>query len=184
LLTAGRPAGIIDQTYNWLTRTQSTIEPQVQQKQEFESQKVKQELTQTETEEEAVRKRRAEGTPCNKENFHSWAKQFQKELDELREKEEQEDDKEINKKAKVLKKNEEEEMKGRLSGYEQFSLKLGSMNMDALERAAEAAANAEGDFDEDLFDEDLDDLDFDDEEGSDDDYDDSGDEEEEEELDI
>ena len=49
---------------------------------EFESQKQKEEMSQAEAEEIAVRKRRAEGTPCNKENFYAWKEKFDKEMEE------------------------------------------------------------------------------------------------------
>jgi hypothetical protein len=82
-------------------------------------------------------------------------------------------DRTANKKNKTAAKLEEE-MEGRLSGFEQFSQKKGMIDFDLLEKAAEEAAAADGDdedknefdldVDEDLFDDDdddLDDLDFD-----------------------
>ena len=147
---------------------------QAQEFQEFESQRVKDELTQAEAEELAVRKRRSEGTPCNKENFFAWKEKFDKEMEEIQEKQEEEAALKDKSNKKSKKKSEEEEMEGRLTGYDQFSQKLGLVNLDALEKAAEVAAEEEIldvdelDVDEDLFDEDddLDDLDFD----SDDDF--------------
>jgi len=157
---------------------------QEQKQQEFESQKLKEELTQAESEEIAVRKRRAEGTPCTKENFYAWKEKFDLEMEEKAEKEAQEalKDQTNSKKSKNSNaKSKEEEMEGRLTGYQQFSEKLGLVNLDALEKAAEEAVNLDVedlDVDEDLFDDesDLDDLDFDDEEESDDDDDDDDDE--------
>lgn len=178
-----------------LTRTRSNApinhpqrdNQQAQVQQQFEAQQIKEELTQAEAEEIAVRKRRAEGTPCNKENFYAWKGKFEKEMEEKRlEEEEQAMNDRTNKKGKSKggagggKASEDEARGGRLTGFEQFSSKLGLVNLDALEKAAEEAENEgaeldvdELDVDEDLFDEDedLDDLDFDsdddDEEGVD-----------------
>lgn len=158
-----------------------------QKQQEFESQKLKEELTQAESEEIAVRKRRAEGTPCTKENFYAWKEKFELEMEEKAEKEAKEalKDQTNSKKSKNSNmKSKEEEMEGRLTGFQQFSEKLGLVNLDALEKAAEEAGNVDVedlDVDEDLFDDesDLDDLDFDDEEESDDE-----DEEEDDDLSI
>jgi len=147
-------------------------------------------LSQTETEEMAVLKRRAEGTPCSEEHFEAWKEKFDKEMEELREQEEEEESQreKITKKGAIKKLDEEELMESRSTGFEQFSQKLGLANLDALEKAAEEAENEEGDVEdlnvdeldvnEDLFDEedDLDDLDFD--------SDDESDYEDEEELDI
>jgi ribonuclease E len=139
----------------------------------------------------AVMKRRAEGTPCNKENFEAWKEKFDKEMEDLREKEEEEESQKdkLTKKGAIKKLDEEELIESRSTGFEQFSQKLGLANLDALEKAAEEAENEEGDVedlnvdeldvDEDLFDEDddLDDLDFDS-------GDDDSDDDDEEELDI
>jgi hypothetical protein len=140
-------------------------------------------MSQAEEIEIAVRKRRAEGTPCTEENFNKWKAKFDQ---EMLEKQQQRDDEEqtTNEKSSKRKKKEEvDEQEGRLTGYEQFTQKLGLANMDALEQAALDAENEEGDefdVDEELFDddEDLDDLDFSDEE-YDDDFDDDDDDEEE-----
>ena len=43
-------------------------------------------MTQAEAEEIAVRKRREEGTPCNKENFDAWNEKFQIEMEEQQDK--------------------------------------------------------------------------------------------------
>ena len=50
-----------------------------EQLQQFESQKESQDLTTAEQEEMTVRKRRAEGTPCNDENFYVWLQNFEEE---------------------------------------------------------------------------------------------------------
>jgi hypothetical protein len=145
---------------------------QAKAKIQFESQTIAEEITEAEKEELEVRKRRAEGTPCNKENFLVWKEKFDAEMVE---KEKSKDDadalKEKTNAKKKTNKNvvtEEEKMEGRQTGYQLFSSK--GSGLDALEKAAEEAAAAGDDmdvedFDEDLFDEDsdgdLDDLDFD-----------------------
>jgi len=164
-------------------REEEVRKEQAQQK--FESQQVTEEMSQAEAEEIAVRKLRAEGTPCNKENFHAWKEKFDKEMEERENAEDDAPDKVTSSKEDIKKKLEEEVIEARLTGHQQFTQKHGLVNMDALEQAAEDAA-AEGtlevdelDVDEELFDEDedLDDLDFD----SDDDVDSDDDDEE---LDI
>lgn len=155
-----------------------------QKQQQFESQKLKEEMTQAESEEIAVRKRRAEGTPCTKENFMAWKEKFDKEMEEKEEREHAQalKDQTNSKKKGGNAKTIEEEQEGRLTGFQQFTQKQGLMNLDALERAAEAAEKEDSqldvedlDVDEDLFDDesDFDDLDFED---SDDDDDDDSDE--------
>lgn len=146
----------------------------------FESQKRHDELTEAETEEQEVRKRRAEGTPCNKENFEAWRERFNQEMEAKKDHDEANAVADTGKKKKQVEKKEDKT--GRVTGFLHFSGK----NLEAIERAAEAAASqdlteaerAELAIDEDLFDddEDLDDLDFD----SDDDGDDDGDDDEEE----
>ena len=146
---------------------------------QFESQKKEEEMTTAELEEIEVRKRRAEGTPCTKENFLAWKAKFEKEMEE---KEEEEAKARLKEKASTGKKKggtstkKDDEKESRLTGYEQFCGKMGILNLDAIEKAADEAENdpkkvdvEELDVDEDLFDddEDLDDLDFD----SDDDVD-------------
>lgn len=131
-------------------------------------------MTEAEREELAVAKRRAEGTPCNKENFEAWQAKFLLEMAAARD----DNDEDGNKSGKRKEaKTKEVDKSGRMTGYELFSNKM--VNLEALEAAAEEAElGFEGD--EDLFqdDVDLDDLDFDDE-------DDEGDEEgDDEELDI
>lgn len=163
---------------------------QVQAQQAFESQKVKEVMSQAEKEEIEVRRRRAEGTPCTKENFENWKQKFEAEMAKEAENKDvgngtMKDKSNNKKKAKPNVVTLEEQMAGRLTGFEQFNNKKGSMDMDLLEKAAEEAAAGPADedeevdvddldVDEDLFDDDddLDDLDFDDsDEDSDDDID-------------
>lgn len=126
---------------------------------EFEAQTVSEVFTEAELEEIDVRKRREEGTPCNKENFEAWKARFEAEMAQSRAAE----DADETKKSKQKK----EDRANRLTGYQQFAA---NMNLEALEAAAE---QAEGDdeeeeegnldeVDEELFQEDvdLDDLDF------------------------
>ena len=134
--------------------------------QAFEAQKQAEELTQAEAEELAIRKRRAEGTPCTKENFLSWKAKFEAEMAETRK--EQEETLAVERKKK---KEKVVDKSGRVTGFLQFSGKAGAMNLQAMEEACENAqidedSDEDLDVDEDLFDvddEDLDDLDFDDE---------------------
>lgn len=153
----------------------SSIPPNTQQKAQltYEAQKQKEELTEAEAEELAVRKRRAEGTPCTDETFYVWREKFDAEMEEERQKKEEEAAAEGRKKGgkteKVVDKS------GRLTGFEQFSGKTGTVDWEAMEAATENAQRDEDDeeaedgealeVDEDLFDvddDDLDDLDFDD----------------------
>lgn len=179
------------------SREEELKKTQIQQ--EFESQKIKEELTEAEAEEMAVRKRRAEGTPCNKENFLAWKERFDKEMEELRmakedelgQQQQQSQGDRTGKKSLSKKRSELEEMENRLTGYQQFCDKLGLASLDALEKAAEEAQYEEEDdnegeyddngdvnvdeldLDEELFDDDdeddLDDLDFDSDEDDSDD---------------
>lgn len=129
-------------------------------------------MTEAEREELEVAKRRAEGTPCNKENFEIWQARFLQEMAEERARENETDDGKGGKKKKENAKDVDKS--GRLTGFEQFSNKM--VNLEALEAAAEEAEKGfEGD--EELFQEDvdLDDLDFEDEDDE---------EEEDDELDI
>jgi len=138
------------------------------------------ELSPTEIEEMILRKRREEGTPCTDETFHKWKRTFDTEMALLLLQQQQSNS------------NQEEKNKeydSRPTGYEIFSSKLGLLNLDALEQAADAillqqGIDAEDDtygdiydleqrVDEHLFvDEDLDDLDFEDDDDDEDNYDD------------
>jgi hypothetical protein len=135
-------------------------------------------MTEAEREELEVTKRRAEGTPCNKENFERWQANF---LNEMAEKKLQDDRMDEDGKGGKPRKEKSKDIDhaGRMTGFEHFSNKM--VNLEALELAAEEAEQGFA-ADEDLFEDDvdLDELDFDDDEDDDDgDFD-----EEEEELDI
>lgn len=130
-------------------------------------------MTATERQEYEVAKRRAEGTPCNKENFEAWKIQFENEIAQAKLEEDINDD--IGRIVKKKSGEKEVDKSDRLTGFEQFSGKQD--NLEALEAAAENAQEDENEefegVDEELFDDDvdLDDLDFDDdEEDCDDDY--------------
>lgn len=155
----------------------------MQQKQQaeatiWESQEAKEEFTAAELEEMEVRKRRAEGTPCNKENFEAWKARFEAEMREHNNDDEEDDGKGGPKKIK--KQGSTVDRSDRMTGFDYFRSKAN--NLEALEAAAEAAENQEMeeeedddedgkklDVDEELFEDDvdLDDLDFDDEEDED-----------------
>lgn len=142
-------------------------------------------MTQAELEELIVTKRRAEGTPCNKENFNRWLKKFdeemiQYELDQKELLQQQGTDNNVNNTKKSAASTSADEIKkNRLTGYQYFSDKTNQINYEALEAAAERAGetqtndDGDDDVDEDLFDDDvdLDDLDFDDDDDEDDDDD-------------
>ena len=138
-----------------------------------------------------VRKRRAEGTPCNKENFDAWKAQFDAEMAALAESSGDKDDGNKAGMKKVKKQGiSTVDKSDRMTGFDFFRSK--ATNMEALEAAAEAAENQameddddidggedEGeeqqqlDVDEDLFEDDvdLDDLDFDSDDDKDEDVD-------------
>lgn len=145
-------------------------------------------MTETEKEDLQVTKRRAEGTPCNKENFLAWKISF--EAQALLQKQQDNETTESNKK-KSSNKNNQVDKSERFTGFQLFTTHQSSL--DVIEAAAE---NAECDSDdddnnnvqEDLFDDDvdLDDMDFDDddEDEDEDEIDEEFDDEEEEYLDI
>ncbi|KAL9190784.1 hypothetical protein ACHAXT_000490 [Thalassiosira profunda] len=127
---------------------------------QFESQKKKEEMSQAEQEELAVRKRREEGTPVTDATFAEWWSNYSAEIEQIKEAEKAaaaEDTKD--------KKNTTAAEEERPTGFEIFSEKAGTFNLEKLEAAAEEMANDESalEVDEELFDddEDLDDLDFD-----------------------
>jgi len=182
-----------------MRRTKDEERVKAKTKQEYESQNETEKFSAAEIEDLQIRKQRAEGTPCNEENFERWKIVFDEEMELEFEKSKgiKEDDeaRKTKKKGGGAKnkmgldgrsKKEEEAMEGRLTGFEYFNQKVGGvLNLEALEKAADEAA-AEGvnegeeyegnmdDLDEDLFDDedDLDDLDFDsDDEDDDDDVD-------------
>ena len=154
----------------------------------WESQEAQEEFTAAELEEMAVRKRRAEGTPCNKENFEAWKARFEEEMANKENDDEDEDGKGGPKKIKKQG-SAAVDRSDRMTGFDYFRSK--ATNMEALEAAAEAAETQEMEpeelddddddvdddenekqlaVDEDLFEDDvdLDDLDFDDEDDDED----------------
>ena len=135
-------------------------------------------MTEAEREELEVTKRRAEGTPCNKENFERWQANF---LIEMAEKKQQDFLIDEDGKGSKLRKTKDADRVGRMTGFDHFSNKM--VNLEALELAAEEAEQGFA-ADEDLFEDDvdLDGLDFDDEDDDDEDFD--QEEDEEEDLDI
>jgi hypothetical protein len=118
-------------------------------------------FTEAEVEEIEVRKKREEGTPCNKENFEAWKAKFEAEMARKQAFLDETDDTKKNRQKK-------DDRAGRLTGYQLFAA---NMNFEALEAAAEQAEgdgddeeDIAEDFDEELFqddDVDLDELDFD-----------------------
>jgi hypothetical protein len=147
---------------------------------EFEAQVQVDRMTETEAEDYEVQKRRADGTPCNKENFEAWKQRFEAEMNETAMLKDATDGDGLSRKGKEKKM---EDKTGRVTGFLQFS--GAASNLQALEAAADEAERDETPIiDEELFDddEDLDDLDFSD--GEDDDDDEYEDSEDEEELDI
>ncbi|KAL7555797.1 hypothetical protein ACA910_002263 [Epithemia clementina (nom. ined.)] len=170
---------------------------------EFESQTAQEELTAAEKEELEIRKRRAEGMPCTKENFEAWKTRFEAEMATVGANQstgggggadETAADKKPAAVAAMATTTASAATASRLTGYDYFSSR--STNLEALEAAAEQAAaeyNDEDDDDEaaaaaegtappnhvneDLFDDDvdLDDLDFDDEDDDDEEDDDDDD---------
>lgn len=153
--------------------------------QKFEAQKEEEEMTQAELEELAVRKRRAEGTPCTEENFNAWKEKFDKEMAQKKIDDDEQAQKEVSGKKKSVEKKDD--TADRLTGFDQFSGKAGIMNLEAMEAAAEEIENGSDDESDDVKVEDLD-VDeelFDDDDDLDDlDFDDSDDDDEEEEPDI
>lgn len=132
----------------------------------YESQTATTEMTEAEQEELAVRKRRAEGTPCTKENFEAWQAQFLAEMAETAAAEAA-----LQNESTAKRKQQQEKVvdkTGRLTGYQQFMEKMG--DLEALEAAAEQVEEQEFDEDdEELFEDDVDvdDLDFSDDEDED-----------------
>lgn len=139
-------------------------------KQIFEAQKKKVEMSEAESEELAVRRRRAEGTQCTDESFASWRERFDSEMQDERDRLKAEVAADPKKKGGGKAATKDVDKSGRLTGFQHFSGKAGTLNLEAMEAAAENAQvdeNEEADVvDEDLFDldddlDDLDDMDFD-----------------------
>lgn len=155
---------------------------QAQAAQQFESQTKKEEMSEAEKEELAVRKRREEGTPVTDETFEEWRNRFNEEMRKIKEEERiaTSDDSKDKKAAAAAATTEE-----RLTGFQIFSEKAGVFNLEKLEAAAEEMANDTSaldpdelaDVDEELFDDDddLDDFEFDSDEDDNDDDDDDDD---------
>mmetsp|Transcript_3076 Transcript_3076/g.8466 ORF Transcript_3076/g.8466 Transcript_3076/m.8466 type:complete len:304 (+) Transcript_3076:355-1266(+) len=151
-----------------LKREKEKEQKQQKAKQVYEAQKKKEEMTEAETEELAVRRRRAEGTPVTDETFAEWRDRFNAEMEEARERLKAEAAAEGGKKGSSKGAEKEVDKSGRLTGFQHFTSKAGgTLNLEAIEAAAENALEDENEanvVDEDLFDvsdDDLDDLDFD-----------------------
>jgi len=146
--------------------------------------KKEEDVTQAELEEMAVRKRRAEGTPCTAENFQLWKLKFDTEMAAFQKEQKLQEEQSITKKQEKLLAKKKVDKSGRLTGYDQFSDKvMGSLSMEEMEQAAQVDEDEEEydededddvdnleDLDEDLFDveDDLDDLDSSDDDNEDD----------------
>jgi hypothetical protein len=126
-------------------------------------------------EEQAVRKRREEGTPCTQATFMAWKQKFDAEMEQKEAEEAALAESEASGGKKQT--NKKDDTSDRLSGFDQFSGTAGILSLEAMEAAAEEAENNpdaidvdEIDVDEELFDddEDLDDLDFDDDDDDED----------------
>jgi len=137
-------------------------------KQIYEAQKKKEEMTEAESEELALRRRRAEGTQCTDETFAAWRDKFNAEMEEERQRLKAEAAAEGKKKGGAKSGAKDVDKSSRLTGFQHFTAKAGTLNLEAMEAAAENAQADENEVldvvDEDLFDvsdDDLDDLDFD-----------------------
>ena len=152
--------------------------PQQKAQQQFEAQKQVEQMSVAEAEELAVRKRRAEGTPCTKDNFLTWKAKFEAELAQSIQAEQEQ----ANATSTGKRKEKIVDKSGRLTGFEQFSGKAGVLNLEDMEAAWENAERDEDEdedeenlaenVDEELFDvedDDLDDLDFEDDDNDEDD---------------
>lgn len=155
-----------------MRREKEVQKAKIQAEQKFEAQKEQQEMTEAELEELTVRKRRAEGTPCNKENFLAWLEKFDAEM-KVKEEEkaavaEKEASSSSSKKKDKGANKASEDTSGRLTGFEHFSGNNAMVSMEAIEAAVDQIAEGDDDINvnEELFDDDddLDDLDFDDDE--------------------
>lgn len=114
---------------------------------------------------------RAEGTPVTDETFSAWRDQFNAEMEEERERLKAAAAADSKKKGGGKNANKDVDKSGRLTGFQHFTNKAGTLNLEAIEAAAENAQVEENEeldvVDEDLFDvededlDDLDDMDFD-----------------------
>jgi hypothetical protein len=154
-----------------MRRAQEKAKEKVLAEKQYEEQRQKEEVGDTEKAEMEILRKRREGTPCNRENFLAWKAKFDAELAEKRllDVEAMKDDKRL------------AAMAERSTGFDLFN---GKGSLDDIEAMADAALEAEitkEEIDEGLFDDedddDLDDLDYDDdeeEEEEDGDYEDEG----------
>jgi hypothetical protein len=142
-------------------------------------------MTEAEAEDLAVRKRRAEGTPCTDETFYQWRDKFDAEMATAEQKAQEEAAVDSRKKGGKSSDKKVADKAGRLTGFQLFSGKTGTLDLEAMEAATENAQRDEDEEDDDdddgadlddvneeLFDvddDDLDDLDFDDEDDDEDD---------------
>eukprot|EP00536_Pseudo-nitzschia_multiseries_P013448 jgi/Psemu1/320454/estExt_fgenesh1_pm.C_5750008 len=162
-----------------LKREKEKEQKEQKAKQVYESQKQKEEMTEAESEELAVRRRRAEGTPVTDETFAEWRDRFNAEMEEARERLKAEAAADSRKKGGGGKGADKDvDKSGRLTGHQHFTDRGGGLlNLEAMEAAAENALEDENEANvvvdnEDLFDvsdDDLDDLDFDSDSDEDDD---------------
>jgi hypothetical protein len=168
------------------TTKQQKCKPQQKAQQEYESQKQVEEMTEAESEELMVRKRRAEGTPCTAEHFKEWMIRFSHEMKLQAEQEAKRVASEAGGSLAKKKKEKQVDKSGRITGFMHFTDNVGGVvNWEAMELEAENAQRDEDESDDDdeearavadadLFDvddDDLDDLDFDDDDDDEDDDD-------------
>ena len=111
---------------------------------------------------------RAEGTQCTDETFAAWKETFDAEMEAERERLKAEAASDSKKKGGGKSGAKDVDKSNRLTGFQHFTDKAGTLNLDAIEAAAENAQVDENEpvdvADENLFDvsdDDLDDLDFD-----------------------
>lgn len=151
-----------------LKREKAKEREEQKSKQVYEAQKKNEKMTEAESEELAVRRRRAEGTAVTDETFDEWRDNFNAEMEEVRERLKAEGASDPRKKGGGKGGEKEVDKSGRLTGFQHFNDKMGTLNLEAIEAAAEnALEDADNVVDEDLFDvsdddfDDLDDMDFD-----------------------
>ena len=114
---------------------------------------------------------RAEGTQCTDETFAAWRDKFNDEMERERERLKAEAAADSKRKGSSKGATKEVDKSGRLTGFQHFTDKAGTLNLEAIEAAAENALVDENEpvdvLDENLFDvedddlDDLDDMDFD-----------------------
>ena len=114
---------------------------------------------------------RAEGTQCTDQTFAAWRDKFNAEMEDELQRLKAEETSDSKKKGSAKNATKEVDKSGRLTGFQHFTDKSGTLNLEAIEAAAENAQVDETEevdvVDEDLFDlqdddlDDLDDMDFD-----------------------